>query len=116
MKEQLLILVTTPIYIAVIGIEILLSHFHLKKYYNLKDTLMNVYLCLVNGAIDLLFRAVYVVVLLWFFRFHFVDLTFSPWIYWPALFILEDLAFYIEHRVDHYCRFFLGGACYASLF
>jgi sterol desaturase/sphingolipid hydroxylase (fatty acid hydroxylase superfamily) len=106
MKEQFLILITTPLYFAVIGIEILLSHLNLKKYYNVKDTLMNVYLCLANGAIDLLFRAVYVVILLWFFKFHFVDLSLRPWLYWPMLFILEDIAFYFEHRVDHYCRVF----------
>lgn len=106
MKEQFLILITTPLYFAVIGIEILLSHLNLKKYYNVKDTLMNVYLCLANGAIDLLFRAVYVVILLWFFKFHFVDLSLRPWLYWPTLFILEDIAFYVEHRVDHYCRVF----------
>lgn len=106
MKEELLILVSTPLYIVVIGIEILLSHLHLKKYYNTKDTLINVYLCLINSVIDLLFRAVYVVILLWFFKFHFIDLSFNPWVYWPMLFILEDIAFYVEHRVDHYCRIF----------
>ena len=106
LKEQLLILISTPLYFIVIGVEMLLSHLHLKKYYSVKDTLINVYLCLVNGGIDLLFRAVYVVILLWFFNFHFVDLSFSPVLYWGMLFILEDLLFYIEHRVDHYCRFF----------
>src|SRR5258708_3287059 len=106
MKEQLLILFTTPLYILVIGVEVLLSHFHLKKYYSIKETLMNVYLCLLNGGIDLLFRAIYLVVLLWFYKFHVVDFSFNPWLYWILLFILEDIAFYIEHRVDHYCRIF----------
>ena len=106
LKEQLLILISTPLYLIVIGVEMLLSHLHLKKYYTIRDTMMNVYLCLVNGGIDLLFRAVYVVILLWFFNYHFVDLSFNPVLYWSLLFILEDLIFYIEHRVDHYCRFF----------
>jgi sterol desaturase/sphingolipid hydroxylase (fatty acid hydroxylase superfamily) len=26
--------------------------------------------------------------------------------YWVALFLLVDMAFYFEHRVDHFCRFF----------
>ena len=106
MKEQLLILFTTPLYFIVIGIEILLSHLHLKKYYTLKDTLINIYLCLMNGAIDLIFRAVYVVVLFWFYTFYFVDFSFNPYLYWTLLFILEDITFYIEHRIDHYCRVF----------
>ncbi|MBA2249543.1 MAG: sterol desaturase family protein [Chitinophagaceae bacterium] len=106
MKEQLLILISTPFYLVVIGIEILLSHLSIKKYYTVKDTLMNVYLCLINGSIDLLFRAVYLVILLRFFNFHFVSFSFNPVLYWALLFILEDLAFYFEHRVDHYCRLF----------
>ena len=67
---------------------------------------MNVYLCLVNGGIDLLFRAVYLLVLWWFYEFHFIDLSFNPIFYWGLLFILEDATFYLEHRVDHYCRIF----------
>ncbi|MDQ6757788.1 MAG: sterol desaturase family protein [Bacteroidota bacterium] len=106
LKEQLLILISTPLYFLVIGIEMLLSHLHFKKYYSLKDTLMNVYLCLINGGIDLLFRAIYLLILLWFFNFHFVDLSFNPIVYWSLLFVLEDLIFYIEHRIDHYCRLF----------
>ncbi|HUZ60825.1 MAG TPA: sterol desaturase family protein [Hanamia sp.] len=106
LKEQLLFLITTPIYIIVIGAEIILSNLHLKKYYTLKDTLMNVYLCMVNGGIDLLFRAVYVVILVFFYHFHFISFSFNFALYWFLLFILEDFVFYFEHRVDHFCRFF----------
>lgn len=106
LKEQLLILITTPLYLMVIGFEIALSHLHLKKYYTLKETLMNLYLCLLNGGIDLLFRVVYVVILAYFFRSHFVDFSSNLFLYWFLLFIAEDIAFYFEHRVDHLCRFF----------
>jgi sterol desaturase/sphingolipid hydroxylase (fatty acid hydroxylase superfamily) len=107
MPEQFLILVTTPIYIVVIGLEIILSHLHLKKFYSVKETAINVYLCIVNGLIDLLFRGIYLfIILAWFYSFHFVDLSANPYLYWPLLFILEDLAFYLEHYVDHYCRVF----------
>ena len=106
LKEQLLILITTPLYILVIGAEILLSHLHVKKYYSLKETLVNIYLCTLNGAIDLLFRAVYLVILAAIFGFHIVSFAAYPVVYWVSLFLLEDLAFYVEHRVDHYCRFF----------
>ncbi len=64
LNEQLLILITTPIYIVVIVAEIILSNLDLKKYYTLKGTLMNMYLCILNGGIDLLFRAVYLVILI----------------------------------------------------
>jgi len=106
LKEQLLILISAPLYAIVIAGEIILSNLHLKKYYTLKDTLMNVYLCIVNSGIDLLFRAVYLVILADLLPFHFVSFSSNPYIYWILLFVLEDLAFYFEHRVDHYCRFF----------
>ncbi len=106
LKEQLLILISTPLYLIVIGLEILLSHIHVKKYYTLKDTLINIYLCVLNGGIDLLFRVVYIFVLASIYEFHFVDFSFSPVLYWFLLFILEDVAFYVEHRVDHFCRIF----------
>ena len=106
LKEQLLILISTPLYLIVIGLEILLSHLHVKKYYTLKDTLINIYLCVLNGGIDLLFRVVYIFVLASIYEFHFVDFSFSPVLYWFLLFILEDVAFYVEHRVDHFCRIF----------
>lgn len=104
--EQLLLLVTTPIYIIVIGAEIILSNLHLKKYYTLKGTLINIYLCILNGGIDLLFRAVYVAILLYAYQFHVISLAHIPLLYWVLLFILEDFVFYFEHRVDHLCRFF----------
>jgi sterol desaturase/sphingolipid hydroxylase (fatty acid hydroxylase superfamily) len=106
LNEQLLILVTTPIYIVVIVAEIILSNLHLKKYYTLKGTLMNVYLCVLNGGIDLLFRAVYLVILITVYQFHFISFSFNPFLYWFLLFIAEDIAFYFEHRVDHFCRLF----------
>ena len=106
LHEQLLLLITAPIYIIVISLEIILSNLHLRKFYSVKETLMNVYLCLLNGSIDLLFRSIYVVILISLYNFHFIDFSFNPYLYWILLFILEDLAFYIEHRVDHFSRFF----------
>lgn len=106
LNEQLLLLITAPVYLIVIGFEIILSNLHLKKYYTLKDTLINMYLCILNGGIDLLFRAVYLVILVVFYEFHFISFSFNPILYWFLLFIFEDLAFYFEHRVDHFCRIF----------
>jgi sterol desaturase/sphingolipid hydroxylase (fatty acid hydroxylase superfamily) len=105
-NEQLLLLITTPLYLIVIGTEIILSNLHLKKYYTLKGTLINMYLCILNGGIDLLFRAVYIVILAFVYQFHFISFAFYPFLYWFLLFVFEDLVFYFEHRVDHFCRFF----------
>ena len=105
-RENWFLLLSVPFYTILIGIEILLSNWQQRKLYSLKDTLQNVYLTLINAGLDLLLRfAFYISVLTWSFNHHFVKID-NPWLYWFLLFILEDFAFYIEHRIDHYCRIF----------
>ncbi len=64
-EEQILLLFSTPFYMIVIGLEVLLSnlHFH-KKAYSVRDTLTNIYLTLATGLIDMAFKWSY----LWGFR------------------------------------------------
>ncbi|HMX77682.1 MAG TPA: sterol desaturase family protein, partial [Chitinophagaceae bacterium] len=106
-REQLLILITTPLYLIVIGLELFLSKLKKQDTYSLKDTAQNIYFMLLNGGIDLLFRAVYIGIVLSFFYDHrLVAPIKNPWIYWLVLLVFEDFMYYWLHRVDHYCRFF----------
>lgn len=105
LREQLLILISTPLYMLVIGGEILLSHYRQTHSYTLKDTLTNLYLMLLNSGIDLLFRAVYVVVFLWFWEHRVFEFTTPLW-YWFWLVVGMDFLYYWLHRVDHFSRFF----------
>lgn len=105
-RETLLILFSIPLYAILIGAEILLSNWKHLKFYSLKSTLQNVYLTLLNAGIDLLLRGLfYIAVLMWCYQHRFFTIE-NIFLYWFLLFILEDLAFYIEHRIDHYCRIF----------
>lgn len=105
-RETWFLLLSTPFYIILIGAEILLSNWQHKKYYSFKETLRNIYLMLLNAGIDGLLRwAFYISVLTWCYNQQLFKIE-TPWLYWFLLFILEDLAFYFEHRVDHYCRIF----------
>jgi len=105
-RETWFLLLSTPLYIILIGAEILLSNWQHKKFYSLKETLWNIYLTLINAGLDMLLRwAFYITVLTWCYQHHFFKIQ-TAWLYWFALLILEDFVFYIEHRVDHYCRIF----------
>lgn len=105
--EKTLLTITTPLYAVVIGLEMFVSHLQLKKYYSLKETMMNVYLSVLNASIDLAFRSIYLFFILQFCYEHaFVQMSTNTWWYWLLLFLGEDLMFYFEHRVDHYCRLF----------
>lgn len=110
--EDLILKLSTPFYICLIALEIFLTHktSHEESVqrpaYSFKDTLTNAALMLLNGGIDLLFRAAYVGVLIWFYNLSFIEPIADPYLYWFALFLAEDLAFYTLHYVDHHCRLF----------
>jgi sterol desaturase/sphingolipid hydroxylase (fatty acid hydroxylase superfamily) len=43
--------------------------------------------------------------LAYFFNYRVIIIE-HPYLYWLLLLVLQDIAFYFEHRVDHYCRLF----------
>ncbi len=104
-REQWLILISTPIYIFIIGLEIILSHLQHRKNYSLKDTITNTYLMIMNGGIDLLFRLIYMVVLQYFYVHAFIHIE-SVIAYWLILLLAEDFLYYWLHRFDHQIRLF----------
>lgn len=104
-REQWLILIATPIYIFIIGLELVLSHLQHRKTYNLKDTISNVYLMILNGGIDLIFRLIYMAILQFFYLKSLITINIVI-IYWIALFIAEDFVYYWLHRLDHTIRLF----------
>jgi sterol desaturase/sphingolipid hydroxylase (fatty acid hydroxylase superfamily) len=105
-RETWFLLLSVPFYLIVIVAEILVSNWQHKKIYTVGETLRNIYLMTVNAGLDVLLRwAFYVSVLMWCYQHQFFKIEIA-WLYWFTLFILEDLAFYFEHRVDHYCRIF----------
>jgi sterol desaturase/sphingolipid hydroxylase (fatty acid hydroxylase superfamily) len=105
LREQWLILISTPIYLIIIGLELLLTHLQHRKAYTLKDTVTNVYLMLLNGGLDLLFRVVSLAVLQYFFL-HAAYEWHNAALYWIVLLIAEDFLYYWLHRFDHEVRMF----------
>jgi len=106
LRETWLILISTPLYIVVISLEILLSNIQRQATYTLRDTVQNVYLMLTNAAIDILFRGIYIGIILSFFYNHRIVEIQTGWRYWLVLFIAEDFMYYWLHRADHHIRLF----------
>ena len=105
LREQWLIMISTPVYIVIIGLEILLIQLIHPKTYNWKDAITNFYLMLLNGGIDLAFRVVYLAVLQYFFNHAILSIE-QVVLYWVILLITEDFLFYWLHRFDHQVRLF----------
>lgn len=104
-NEQILLVISTPLYLIIIGVEVLLSNYRHRKAYSRKDTAANLYLLLLNSFIDLIFRSVYLVILAYFFQnkiFSFSNVA----VYWFALVLAEDFLYYWLHRFDHEVRLF----------
>ncbi|MDZ7934422.1 MAG: sterol desaturase family protein [Emticicia sp.] len=103
--EELIIITTTPFYSVLIIGEIFLSNFQHRHFYTVKDTITNLYLMVLNGGLDLLFRGITWGILACAYQFHFIEIQNSI-LYWFLLFIAEDFVYYLLHFVDHHTRFF----------
>ncbi|GIV27263.1 MAG: hypothetical protein KatS3mg027_1077 [Bacteroidia bacterium] len=104
-KESTIVLYSFPLYTLFILAEILYSHFHNLKLYSVKGTIDNILLSSLNALLDIVMRGICLLVLNYFYQFHFFEIKNSFW-YWFWLVIAQDFMFYWLHRVDHYCRLF----------
>jgi sterol desaturase/sphingolipid hydroxylase (fatty acid hydroxylase superfamily) len=105
LKEQILLLVSTPLYLIIIGVEVLLSNYKHLKLYTWKGAVTNFYLMLLNGGLDLLFRGFYLFVLDYCYSHHWMSVT-NVFSYWFLLLLGEDFLYYWLHRWDHEVRLF----------
>ena len=104
-RETLVFLISTPLYVICIGLEILISSIYKHDRYSLKGTWQNFYIMLASFVIDLGMRVVALFCLTLLFAYHTTHIH-SVVVYWIVLFLLEDLAFYTMHFVDHKVRLF----------
>lgn len=92
------------------GIEILVERWSHQKLYRLPDSVANLS-CGITQQLSGLFMRVFAVgaYALLFNNFAFFTLDNSTVIYWVALFLLADLAYYWAHRMSHEINLFWGG-------
>jgi sterol desaturase/sphingolipid hydroxylase (fatty acid hydroxylase superfamily) len=103
LSNNWLIAISTPIYIVLISLEVILSNYRQKNFYSIKDSLMNLWLNIANASLGLVVKASVLVLMGWFLQFHFIEIS-NSYFYWIALFLGLDVCFYFEHRCEHYCR------------
>jgi alkylglycerol monooxygenase len=103
------IVLSIPIFFILIGIELLVERFTHKDLYKLPDSIANMS-CGITQQLSGLFLKVFAVGLyaLLYEKFAFFSLE-KTWIYWVALVLLVDLAYYWAHRMSHEINLFWGG-------
>jgi sterol desaturase/sphingolipid hydroxylase (fatty acid hydroxylase superfamily) len=103
--DQIMLLLSTPLYILIIGAELLISHIDGIKAYSWKDTFHNFVLSLLTAVPDLIMRGISLIVLTFFFQFSILNWSHSI-AYWVILLLFIDMMHYCMHRLGHHCRLF----------
>jgi sterol desaturase/sphingolipid hydroxylase (fatty acid hydroxylase superfamily) len=104
-NESVFFLFASPVYLIIILSEIIFSNIAHKKWYSLKGTVENLWLMTANLFVDIGMRIIALIALDYFFAFRFTEIQ-NVFFYWFILLLLQDLAFWIMHYMDHYVRLF----------
>ena len=99
--------VGVPIVLFIILVEVLVSSWDKKSYYNKGDTLCTIGLLLGNITMVYALKGLTLGLHFYVFQFKLFDLSQSMplWANWILTFILIDFIFYIYHRMSHRVRF-----------
>lgn len=103
------IVLSIPIFFVLIGIELVVERITNKDFYRLPDAIANLS-CGITSQLSGLFLKILAVGVyqILFENFAFFTLE-RTWIYWLALVLLVDLAYYWAHRMSHEVNLFWGG-------
>jgi alkylglycerol monooxygenase len=111
------IILSIPIFFILIGIELLVERFTHKDLYRLPDAVANLS-CGITSQLSGLFLKVFAIGI---YQYLYENLALFSWgpgtgsnavslgIYWLALILLVDLAYYWAHRMSHEINLFWGG-------
>jgi alkylglycerol monooxygenase len=103
------IVLSIPIFFLLIGIELVVERFSHRKLYRLPDAIANLS-CGITSQLSGLFLRILAVGVYEILYSNFALFELSPnWVYWIALFLLVDLAYYWAHRMSHEINLFWGG-------
>ena len=98
-----------PIFFVLIGIELVVERITNKKLYRLPDAIANLS-CGITSQLSGLFLKVFAIGIYQVLHENFNLVTWNKtWVYWLALFLLADLAYYWAHRMSHQINLFWGG-------
>ncbi len=97
----------TPIVLAMIFLEILVSNFRNQNFYKRGDTLCTVGLLLGNIIVAFAIKGIVLAFHIHLYQFRVFDFVneIPIWVLWIMTFISIDLVFYVYHRMSHRIRF-----------
>ena len=96
-----------PIVLTMIFVELLISNWQNKKYYNQEDTLCTIGLLVGNIIVAFSIKGLILAFHFYLYQFKILELAsiLPLWAMWLLTFIMIDLVFYVYHRMSHRVRF-----------
>lgn len=103
------IVLSIPIFFILIGIELVVERLMHQKLYRLPDAIANLS-CGITSQLSGIFMKIFAIVAYQVLFENFALFQWkATWIYWLALFLLTDFAYYWAHRMSHEINLFWGG-------
>lgn len=103
LNQDVLYQYSVPFFAAIIIAELLYSSIGQLHLYRTSDSLTSATFALTNFSLDLLMKGVSFGVLTWVYAHRITEIS-NPWLYWIALVLLQDFAYYVQHYMDHRVR------------
>ncbi|MDN3548242.1 sterol desaturase family protein [Mucilaginibacter aquaedulcis] len=86
-------------------VEMGLSYWENRKYYQTRDTLNNIYLTSLAVVTNLMVKVSTFVVLSFTYQYRLFQIH-NAYFYWFVLVVAQDFLYWVLHYTGHYCRFF----------
>lgn len=104
--EQVMTIISVPVYAVAILAEIVLSRVLNRHLYDKLDTANNFLMTILNGSLDLLMRGVFIGLMSLTFLHKLITWENHNWLYWLCAIVLTDLVYWFVHWMSHMVRFF----------
>jgi sterol desaturase/sphingolipid hydroxylase (fatty acid hydroxylase superfamily) len=86
-------------------VEMGLSYWENRKYYETRDTLTNIYLTSLAVVTNLIVKLGTFVILNFTYQYRIFQIQ-NIYLYWFVLVVVQDFLYWVLHYTGHYCRFF----------
>lgn len=102
-SEAVAVLVTVLVVLTLV--EMGLSYWENRKYYEKRDTFTNIYLTLLAFVLNLVVKTSTFFILDYTWHFKLFEIK-NAVLYWLILVVVQDFLYWVLHYVGHYCRLF----------
>ena len=104
-------LLSTPVTLVLMIVEIFITNRYNREYYKIKDTKENFFLGLMYILVDVISKGAGLLLLgvCYTYSVHIAPKPANVWLYWVSLVIVLDFVYWFMHMADHKVRFLWAG-------